>query len=106
MDLSQKKCVVCRANTPILSDVMIAERLGQLRGWTLYRRAIQKTFRFNNFKEALAFFNKVAEISEKEDHHPDMGIYRWRNVDISFTSHAAFGLTENDFIMAAKVDKL
>ncbi len=78
----------------------------RLEGWVLRGSSIEKTFRFNNFKEALAFFNTVAQIAEEEDHHPDMGIKEWRNVTLSFTSHAANGLTENDFIMAAKVEKL
>ncbi len=75
-------------------------------GWTHDGSVIKKTFSFKNFKEALVFFNEVAKLADQEDHHPDMGIRGWKYVDMAFSTHAVKGLTENDFIMAAKVEAL
>ncbi len=104
--LASKKCTVCRVGTPVLKEEIIEQHFSGLVGWVREGAVLKKSFTFRNFKEALAFFNEVAEIAEQEDHHPDMGIYRWKIVQISFTTHIVNGLTGNDFIMAAKVDEL
>jgi 4a-hydroxytetrahydrobiopterin dehydratase len=91
MNLSERKCAACRGDTPTLSTEEIANHLAQVSDWKVKESSIERTFSFNNFKEALAFFNKVAVVAEEEDHHPDMGIMQWR---------------ENDFIMAAKINAL
>lgn len=105
-NLSQKKCEVCRVGMPTLSNEQATRYAGELLGWKRVGRSIKKNFAFKNFKEALAFFNAVAEVAESEGHHPDMTIYKWKNVRLSFTTHSARGLTVNDFIMAAKVDEI
>ncbi|HEY4489919.1 MAG TPA: 4a-hydroxytetrahydrobiopterin dehydratase [Candidatus Paceibacterota bacterium] len=91
---------------PTLSEEAIANLMGSVEGWQRKGNEIEKTFTFKNFKEALAFFNKVAEIAEEEGHHPDMGIFGWKNVRLNLTTHAVGGLTDNDFVMASKIDHL
>ena len=83
------------------------EYLKDTPGWSLSGDAkkITKTFTFKNFKEALGFANKVGDIAEAEGHHPDM-LVGWGKVHIELTTHAIGGLSENDFILAAKIDAL
>ncbi len=102
--LNQRTCEVCRVGTPTLSKEKVTSYLGELLGWKKVGKSIKKSFTFKSFKEALAFFNAVAGVAENEGHHPDMSIYKWKYVKLSFTTHAARGLTTNDFIMAAKAD--
>ncbi|MFQ6013174.1 MAG: 4a-hydroxytetrahydrobiopterin dehydratase [Thermoplasmata archaeon] len=89
----------------LLSDEEIEARLGELEGWTREDRFIQRTFKFPRFKKAIAFINRVADLAEEADHHPDL--YNvWRSVTLKFTTHDAGGLTERDFNMAAKINAL
>jgi len=83
------------------------EYLKDISDWSLSEDAkkISKTFTFKNFKEALGFANKVGDIAEAEGHHPDM-LVGWGKVHIELTTHAIGGLSENDFILAAKIDAL
>ena len=83
----------------------VDELLQQVSGWTVSDdgKKISKTFKSKNFKDALAFANKVGDIAEAEGHHPDMFV-SWGKVGISLSTHAIGGLSENDFIMAAKID--
>ena len=83
------------------------EYLKDISDWWLWEDAkkISKTFTFKNFKEALGFANKVGDIAEAEGHHPDM-LVGWGKVHIELTTHAIGGLSENDFILAAKIDAL
>src|SRR3989344_7047999 len=103
--LSQKKCVACEGfETPF--DKEEAEvLLKQVNGWKLSDDAkhITKEFKFKNFVEALAFTNKIGAIAEGEGHHPDVEL-SWGRVGVSLTTHAIKGLSENDFILAAKID--
>ncbi len=111
-ELKNRKCVPCHGGMPTLTEQAIGAYMGIIDGsWRRERigikgEAIVRKLSFRNFKEALAFFNKVAEIAEEEGHHPDMGIYGWKNVRLSLTTHAVHGLTDNDFVMAAKIDAL
>ncbi len=105
MDLGQKKCIPCEVGGPPL-PVQEAERLlEQIKGWTLWpgARAISKEFKFRDFKTAFDFVTKVAEIAESEGHHPDIAL-SWGRVEIELSTHAVQGLSENDFIVAAKID--
>jgi 4a-hydroxytetrahydrobiopterin dehydratase len=77
----------------------------QLPGWELQENKLTRRFRFKDFKEAMAFVNKVADLSESEGHHPDIYI-SWNRVRLELTTHAIKGLSENDFIMAAKVSEM
>jgi 4a-hydroxytetrahydrobiopterin dehydratase len=105
-DLSRKHCVPCRGGMPTLSDLRVDAHLGRpdLVGWKRRGEAIEKTFTFADFKQVMIFVNYVAEEAEKEGHHPDFSVFGYKNVKFSFTTHAVNGLTENDFIMAAKAN--
>ncbi|PIR02949.1 MAG: 4a-hydroxytetrahydrobiopterin dehydratase [Candidatus Magasanikbacteria bacterium CG11_big_fil_rev_8_21_14_0_20_43_7] len=106
-DLTQKHCVPCEGGTPRFTSAQIAqymEKLGD--GWTSVDDArIQKTFQYTNFVEALAFVNHVGTIAEAEQHHPDIHIH-YNKVVIELWTHAIEGLSENDFIVAAKIDQI
>lgn len=105
-DLTQKKCVPCEGGTPSLSDDQIQKYLKEVPQWVLEEGKVVRRFKFNNFKEAIAFVNKIAELAEAENHHPNILVYGWRNVKLTFFTHAINGLSENDFIMAAKTGQL
>lgn len=81
--------------------------LTHLAGWTLAKdfKKISKQFKFRNFLEAMEFADKITPIAESEGHHPDFSI-GWGRVEIELTTHAIGGLSENDFILAAKIDKI
>ena len=105
--LSDKKCVTCEGGVPPLSETEIKTYLSQIKeGWkAMDSKKIQKEFKFGDFKEAMEFVNKVAVIAEQEGHHPDIHIF-YNTVKIELWTHAIEGLSENDFILAAKVDKI
>lgn len=105
-ELLSKKCVSCEGTTPPMGDADIQKYISQVHGWAVSDTApkkIRKEFELKNFKEAMAFINKVAEIAEAEGHHPDIYIF-YNKVRLELWTHAANGLTENDFIIAAKID--
>ncbi len=88
-----------------LSDEEIEERLSRAEGWIRDGNFIKRTFEFPSFKKAVEFINRVADLAEKADHHPDL--YNvWRKVELKFTTHDEGGLTRRDFRMAAKIDEL
>ncbi len=107
MKLSEQKCVACEGNTaPFVreeSEVLIK----QVPTWVLAddAKSITKKYVFKDFKEALAFINIIGEIAESEGHHPNIHLTNYNNVEITLSTHAAKGLTNNDFIMAAKIDE-
>lgn len=107
MDLVQKKCVACEGGTVPLNKIEAEVLLKQLSVWTLSGDAkwLSKEFKFKDFKEALAFTNAVGEIAESEGHHPDIQL-SWGKVVVELTTHAIGGLSENDFIVAAKIDTI
>ena len=106
-NLTDKKCVPCEGAMPPFSHEQVQEYLDQVQGWALVEdKKIEKNFKFKNFKEALAFVNKVGEIAERENHHPDINLHNWNQVKLTLSTHAIKGLSENDFILAAKVDTL
>ena len=106
-DLSKKKCVSCEGGTPPFTEEEIAKYVLQLKdGWdVLGRKKLQKEFKFKDFKEAMVFVNAVAGIAETENHHPDV-LISWNQVIIELWTHKIGGLSENDFILAAKIDTL
>ena len=105
MDLTQKKCKPCEGNTPPLAEEQANELLKQIPGWEIKDGHVFRQFKFKNFKEAIAFVNKVAEIAEDEGHHPDI-IINYNKVTIDLWTHAVNGLSENDFILAAKINSI
>ena len=104
MNLTSRKCVPCEGGTPPFTQEKVEEYLQEVSGWELKEsKLIFKTFRFKSFREAIDFVNQVASIAEQEQHHPDIHI-RYKKVTLEFTTHAIKGLSENDFIMASKID--
>jgi 4a-hydroxytetrahydrobiopterin dehydratase len=104
-ELAQKKCVACEGTETPFNKEEATVLMAQLKGWTLSgdARWISKDLKFKDFKEALAFVDKVGAIAEAEGHHPDIQL-SWGKVSIELTTHAIKGLSENDFIMAVKID--
>ena len=106
-DLTGKVCTPCQGGIPPLGKAE-AEALGrQTPKWELTDEAtwIRRAFAFNDFKEALDFVNKVGDLAEGEGHHPDIS-FGWGYADVSLQTHKIKGLHENDFILAAKIDRL
>lgn len=116
--LTDKKCVPCEGGTPPLEEDKIQQYLSQVEGWEacpvaskseLYgvadNKLVKKTFKFKTFRESIDFVNQVANLAEEEGHHPDIHI-RYNRVTFELTTHAIKGLSENDFIMASKIDLL
>jgi 4a-hydroxytetrahydrobiopterin dehydratase len=106
MDLTKKKCVPCEGSMPPMEKGKVNELLKEVPSWSLNNNGhLSKRFEFKNFVEAMGFLNKVAKIAEKEGHHPDFSVH-YRKVDFEIWTHAINGLSENDFILAAKIDQL
>jgi 4a-hydroxytetrahydrobiopterin dehydratase len=105
-DLTQKHCVPCEGGTLPFPPNAIAEYMPKVPLWkSVEDKNIAREFEFKDFKEAMVFVNKVAEIANAEDHHPDMYIF-YNKVRLELSTHAIGGLSENDFIMAAKIDRI
>lgn len=104
-DLTKKHCVPCENGEGKLPIGKIKEYLPVVEGWFLIGNQIKRDFKFKNFKEAMEFVNRVADIAESEGHHPDIYIF-YNKVSLNLSTHAAKGLTENDFILAAKINTL
>lgn len=104
-NLADKNCVPCRGGVPPLRGKELEEFHGSVPNWTVtHEHHIQREFRFPDFKQALDFVNRVGEIAENQGHHPDI-LLSWGKVEITLWTHKIDGLTESDFIMAAKIDR-
>ena len=105
-DLKNKKCVPCEGGVkPLAPDEYGAYLRTELNGWVdVDQKKIEKEYKFKNFKAALSFVNKVGELAEYEGHHPDINLYGWNKVKLTLSTHAIGGLSENDFILASKID--
>jgi 4a-hydroxytetrahydrobiopterin dehydratase len=105
-NLADKKCVPCRGGTPPLTPEQIAPLLAQLAGWAVEEnKKLVKSFRFKNFAQAIEFTNAIATVAEAEQHHPDLYV-RWGETRVYLWTHKIDGLSESDFVMAAKIDRL
>jgi len=104
-ELARKKCVPCEGGVAPLTPEQVRPMLKGLQGWELDGQGIAKTYRFGNYFETMAFVNAAAWISHREDHHPDL-LVKWGECRVSYWTHAIGGLSENDFICAAKLDAL
>ena len=105
-NLAAKNCVPCHGGTPPLKGVQLERLAGQLPEWKVSEgHHIEREFKFPDFVSALAFVNKIGEVAEKEGHHPDLTL-SWGRVHVLTYTHAIKGLSESDFILAAKIDKL
>ena len=109
LDLKNKRCVPCEGGTPPLHDAAVEMLLGELNGWGAAvdapgtPRKLHKRFDFEDFLAAMAFVDRVAALAEEEQHHPDFCVH-YSRVDVTLWTHVVSGLTENDFILAAKID--
>ena len=108
--LDQKKCVPCEGGVPALDLSDIHKYQKKIDGWGVVKNEkdiyfLEKKFEFKNFLESQEFVNKVGEISEEEGHHPEI-LFGWGYAKINISTHAIEGLSENDFILAAKIDKI
>ena len=105
-DLAAKTCVPCRGGVPSLKGEELAALETQAGGWNVSEaHHITKAFKFPDFREALKFVNRIGELAEEQGHHPDLFL-AWGKVEITTWTHKINGLTENDFILAAKIDQL
>ena len=109
-ELTKKKCIPCEGGVIPFDISEIHKYQKKVDGWIITKDKnkiffLSKKFKFKNFLDSQNFINKVGEISENEGHHPDIS-FGWGYADIKITTHAIEGLSENDFILAAKIDKL
>jgi|ERR1043166_348846 4a-hydroxytetrahydrobiopterin dehydratase len=104
-DLASKKCKPCEGGVAPLTPVQITQYLKGLPGWEFSNGVITKTFAFKNYYQTMAFVNATAWISHREDHHPDLSV-GYSKCRVDYSTHAIGGISENDFICAAKIDAL
>ncbi len=105
-DLASKTCVPCKGGTPPLHGEELVELSRQVPEWEVVEgHHLRRVFRFKNFREALGFVNRVGEIAEEQGHHPDIS-FGWGRAEVTVFTHKIDGLTESDFIFAAKVASL
>lgn len=106
--LAERRCVVCEPGTPTLPSAEIDRLLQQLSGWSVIQQeahlALTKTFRYRGFMPGVKLIDRIAPIAEAEGHHPDLHL-SYGSLRVELWTHAAGGLTENDFILAAKIDQ-
>jgi 4a-hydroxytetrahydrobiopterin dehydratase len=106
MSLASKTCVPCRGGVPALKGIDLQNLHQEVPRWNIpNEHHLSRSFTFPDFKQALAFVNRVGAVAEEQGHHPDI-LLAWGKVDITLWTHKIDGLTESDFIMAAKIDQL
>lgn len=107
--LAEMRCVACRADAPTVTEREVAQLHPQVPDWELIEEngieRLRRVFRFDDFAQALAFTNRIGEIAESEGHHPAL-LTEWGRVTVTWWTHKIRGLHRNDFVMAAKTDKL
>ena len=104
--LASRECVPCKGGTPPLKGQELDELQRQVPQWEVVEEHhLRRRFRFKNFREALGFVNKVGELAEEQGHHPDIS-FGWGYTEVTIFTHKIDGLTESDFIFAAKVNTL
>ncbi len=107
-DFITKKCVPCEGGTKPLPRAKVEEYLAVVPGWragTDFKK-IEREFVFKDFVSAVGFFNKLATLAESEGHHPDLTLYSWNHLKVELSTHSIGGLSDNDFIVAAKANQL
>jgi len=105
-ELASKDCVPCRGGVPPLAREEVDKLIGQVPGWEVVNdHHLRKEFKFEDFKETLLFVNRVGELAEEQWHHPDIN-FGWGRAEVTIWTHKINGLTESDFILAAKIDRL
>lgn len=104
-ELAKKKCKPCEGGVAPYADAQAKEMLGQLKGWIIQDGKLVKVYPFVNYYQTMAFVNALAWISHREDHHPDLAV-GYNSCRVEYVTHAIGGLSENDFVCAAKCDAL
>jgi len=105
-DLASRQCVPCRGGVPPMAHDDIQNLLEKLDGWNVIEdHHLVKAYAFGNFRESLKFVNRVGTLAEEQGHHPDI-CFGWGNAEITIWTHKINGLTESDFVLAAKIDQL
>jgi 4a-hydroxytetrahydrobiopterin dehydratase len=107
-DLPSKHCTPCEGGTPPLSRDQIRDLLAEVPHWRPLDdgKHIRREWRVKDFASAMTFLDEIGWLAEEEGHHPDLHLTGYRNVAVELSTHAADGLTENDFILAAKIDEI
>ncbi len=107
-ELTRKHCAPCEGGIPPLPPDRVRDYLSSLPGWQLTAdgRRIRKEWRVKNFVAGLDFFNRIGQLAEEEGHHPDLHLTAYRDVAVELWTHAIGGLSENDFIVAAKIEQV
>jgi 4a-hydroxytetrahydrobiopterin dehydratase len=105
-ELAERQCVPCRGGVPPMKGREIEKLSAQLQEWQVVNEHhLQKIYRFKDFRETLEFVNRVGELAEEQGHHPDI-CFGWGKADVTIWTHKIDGLTESDFVLAAKIDRL
>jgi len=105
-ELAGRECVPCRGGVPPLKGDEIQDLISKLDQWSVVsEHHLTKVYKFRDFKESLAFVNRVGELAEQQGHHPDIS-FGWGRAEVTIWTHKIDGLTESDFILAAKIDQL
>jgi len=106
MSLTDKRCVPCEGGVPKLTAERVQELLKEISGWEAPQgHHLHRVFSFPDFKQGLDFVNRAGEIAEQEGHHPDL-LLAWGRVEVTVFTHSIDGLSENDFVLAAKIGQL
>jgi len=104
-DFLTKKCAACESGVPPMEEAVILKNLAEIEGWEYADSTITRTFSFKNYYETIAFVNSLAFIAHKEDHHPDLEV-SYNKCCVRYSTHSIGGISENDFICAAKINAL
>ena len=107
-DLTRKHCMACEGGVPPLDPGQVRDYLRAVPGWRLTEdgRRIRRDWKVKDFAAGLDFLQRVGQLAEQEDHHPDLHLTGYRHLALELSTHAIGGLSENDFILAAKIDQL
>ena len=105
-DLASRECVPCRGGIPPMKGAQIEKFAKQLSEWDVVgEHHLKKSYKFSSFRETLDFITRVGELAEEQGHHPDV-CFGWGKAEVTIWTHKIDGLTESDFVLAAKIDKL
>ena len=106
MRLEHMKCKPCEGGVKKMQMSAARRYMPMVKGWKLGKDKISTDKKFKDFRDAMKFINRVAALAQSEDHHPDMRLYSWNRVGLELYTHAIGGLSQNDFILAAKINKM
>lgn len=105
-DLAERRCVPCDGDTPRLTDAQVAPLLAELPGWKVSPEGkLTREYRFRGFMPGVELIDRIADVAEAEGHHPDLHL-AWGSLTVEAITHAIQGLSENDFILAAKIERI